>query len=84
LIQIRPAEGTAAQTASVESRLAKRQESTVKDLSTYALCYVALLGAALAVAGLIASTRDPAPPAPPKVAVQQTATHAAVTMNTPF
>ena len=56
----------------------------MKDLSTYALCYVALLGAALAVAGLIASTRDPAPPAASKVAVQQTATHAAVTMNTPF
>ncbi|HEY1139883.1 MAG TPA: hypothetical protein VGE88_06720 [Lysobacter sp.] len=57
----------------------------MKDLSTYALCYVAVLGAALAVAGLLASTRDPAPAAKPQaVAVQTAAAHAAATMNIPF
>ncbi len=52
----------------------------MKDLRTYALCYAALLGAALAIAGLVASTRAPAPAAGQAVAAH--ATHAG--MNVPF
>lgn len=59
----------------------------MKDLTTYALCYAAVLTAALAVAGLISSTSDPAPAAsaqPQAVAMQADATHAAATLNIPF
>lgn len=59
----------------------------MKDLTTYALCYAAVLTAALAVAGLITSTADPAPAGaaqPQVVVVQANATHAAATMNIPF
>lgn len=59
----------------------------MKDLTTYALSYAAVLTAAIAVMGLIASTADPvqAEPAEAQVAAAQPATaHAAATMNIPF
>jgi len=59
----------------------------VKDLTTYALSYAAVLTAAIAVVGLLASTIDPAPAGasePQVVVVQADTTHAAATMNIPF
>lgn len=58
----------------------------MKDLTTYALSYAALLTAAIAVMGLLASTFDPASaraPEPQIVVVQADATPA-TTMNLPF
>ena len=59
----------------------------MKDLTTYALCYAAVLTAAIAVMGLLASTIDFAPAGaaePQVVAVQADTTHVAATMNIPF
>jgi hypothetical protein len=59
----------------------------VKDLTTYALCYAAVLIAAIAVIGLLASTAGPASADasdPPSVVVQAEAMQVAATMNMPF
>lgn len=59
----------------------------MKDLTTYALGYAAILIAAIAVMGLLASTADPATagtPEPQVVVVQADTTHVAATMNIPF
>ena len=58
----------------------------MKDLTTYALCYAALLTAAIAIMGLLASTFDPvAAGAPePQVVVVQTDATPPTTMNLPF
>lgn len=59
----------------------------MKDLTTYALSYAAVLTAAIAVVGLLASTLDPAPAGasePQAVMAQANTTHAAATMNIPF
>jgi hypothetical protein len=59
----------------------------VKDLTTYALSYAAVLTAAIAVMGLLASTIDPArlrASEPEAMVVQADTAHAAATMNIPF
>jgi hypothetical protein len=59
----------------------------VKDLTTYALCYAAVLTAAIAVAGLVTSTSEPVAAAsaePRAVVVQADDTHAVATLNIPF
>jgi len=59
----------------------------VKDLTTYALGYAAILIAAIAVIGLLASTAGPASADasdPPPVVAQAQATQVAATLNTPF
>lgn len=58
----------------------------MNDLSTYALCLAAALGAAIAAGGLLVSTVDPAP----QPGQQAAAAHvdadarALATMNVPF
>lgn len=84
LTQIRWRAGPAAQTGPDENTAFPEGGPTVKDLRTYALCYAALLGAALAIAGLVASTRDPAPPVGQAVAVHAAQTNPNSTMNIPF
>lgn len=69
--------------------LLESQEPTVNDLSTYALCCAAALVAAIAVAGLIISTAEPATPAStvsaePQSVVVQSDARIAATMNIPF
>lgn len=58
----------------------------MKDLTTYALCYAALLIAAIAVMGLLASTLDPAAAGVPEsqAVVAQAGAAPATTMNLPF
>ena len=59
----------------------------MKDLTTYALCYAAVLIAAIAVTGLITSTSKPVAAAsaePQAVVVQADDIHAVATLNIPF
>ena len=62
----------------------------MKDLTTYALCYAAVLTAALAAAGLITSTSDRTPAAatmtaaPRSVAVQADGPRDLATLDIPF
>lgn len=59
----------------------------MKDLSTYALCFAAVITAAIAVAGLLATTTDPAPAGadqPQAAVVHAVETRVAATMNIPF
>lgn len=59
----------------------------MKDLTTYALSFAAVLTAAIAVIGLLSTTIDPpsARAGEPEVMVVQADTaHAAATMNIPF
>lgn len=84
-------EETAAQTAAINELNAlpasRTRSKTVKDLTTYALGYAAVLIAAIAVMGLLASTAGPASADasdPPSVVAQAEATQAAATMNMPF
>ena len=90
LIQIRRTEEAATQTAAIEEphvfQTLENQEQPVKDLTTYALGYAALLTAAIAVMGLLASTADPATPDTneTQVAIVQADAMPATTMNVPF
>ena len=94
LTQIRRTGETAAQTAAIEEpqvlAVSENQEPTVKDLTTYALCYAAVLTAAIAVMGLITSTSGRSGPVaaasaePPVVVVQADDSHAVATLNIPF
>lgn len=59
----------------------------MKDLTTYVLGYAAILTAAIAVMGLLASTADPATAGmsePQAVVFQADTTQVAATMNIPF
>lgn len=59
----------------------------MKDLTTYALCHAAVLTAAIAVIGLLATAPDPLPAeasGPQLTVVQADTTHAVATMNIPF
>lgn len=59
----------------------------MKDLTLYALCAAAVLIAAVAVSGLLASRAVPVPPgaSQPQATVAQTGTpRVAATMNIPF
>lgn len=59
----------------------------MKDLTTYALSYAAVLAAAIAIMGAFASTAGPAQagPSEPQVVVAENGpTYVAATMNIPF
>ena len=91
MTQIRRADAAAAQTAAVEEPPSpsslENQEQEAKDLTTYAISYAAVLAAAIAVMGLLASTIDATPadsPASQVVVAQAGGAHDAATMNIPF
>ena len=59
----------------------------MKDLTTYALSFAAVLTAAIAVIGMLSTTIDPPSvraDAPEVMVVQADTAHAAATMNIPF